>query len=210
MTIHAYNLSYLEHTANAVGFMLDYAVNGLDLDGAAYLQCFIQSGIAAQIELGNPKYIAGKSGTELCLDVMEITTGKPHEAIPFAAFERSDVYWIGWILTYYQWYSSRSFKDILDAIEFERLLALYSTLHEADVQKCYEVFDQYMDNAKSKLKTIRKRAGYTQEELADKSGISVNTIRAYEQKNKDLSKARFDIVLRLSRALNCTTEELAA
>ena len=40
-----------------------------------FLNRFIQSDIAEQFENGNPKYIAGKSGAELFLEVIEKTTG---------------------------------------------------------------------------------------------------------------------------------------
>ena len=73
----------------------------------------------------------------------------------------SDVYWVGWILAHYQWYSGRTFKSILDTISYRELLGLYGTLHEADVQKSYEVLDAHFFNTESKLKTMRKRCGLT-------------------------------------------------
>ena len=48
----------------------------------------------------------------------------------------------------------------------------------------------------------------TQEELAHESGVSLNTIRAYERKSKDINKAQIDIVLRLAKALRCDITEL--
>ena len=48
----------------------------------------------------------------------------------------------------------------------------------------------------------------TQAELADESGVSLNTIRAYERKSKDLNKAQFDIILKLSKALKCEVSDL--
>ena len=50
--------------------------------------------------------------------------------------------------------------------------------------------------------------GMTQEALANESGVSLNTIRAYERKSKDLNKASFDIVMRLAKALKCEVSEL--
>ena len=82
------------------------------------------------------------------------------------------------------------------------------TLHEADVQKSYEVLDAHFFNTESKLKTIRKRCGLTQEALAKVADVSVNTIRAYERKSKDLNKAQFDIIMRLTSALKCDISDL--
>ena len=59
-----------------------------------------------------------------------------------------------------------------------------------------------------KIKEMRLKKQLTQEELADESGVSLNTIRAYERKGKDINKAQFDIVLRLAKALKCDIIEL--
>ena len=48
----------------------------------------------------------------------------------------------------------------------------------------------------------------TQTELAGESGVSLNTIHAYERKGKDINKAQIDIVLRLAKALKCDITEL--
>lgn len=63
-------------------------------------------------------------------------------------------------------------------------------------------------NTESKLKTIRKRCGLTQDALAKAADVSVNTIRAYERKSKDLNKAQFDIIMRLTSALKCDISDL--
>lgn len=63
-------------------------------------------------------------------------------------------------------------------------------------------------NSESKLKNLRKKCGLTQEELAEESEVSINTIRAYERKSKDLNKAGFEIVMKLDRALKCDVSEL--
>ncbi len=208
MTIHAYSHLYLSKTSRTIGTMLHDAVCVFDESGTDFLHRFIQSGIAEQIENGQPNYLAGRSGLELFMEVMEKTTGKSYEIKLIESYDRSSVYWVGWLLTHYQWYSGQSFKSILDTIPYEELLGLYPTLHEADIQKSYAVLDMHFDRRESKLKTIRKRCGLTQEELAENADVSVNTIRAYERKSKDLNKAQSVIVLRLSKALCCEIEEL--
>lgn len=208
MTTHAYSQLYLSKASRAVGNMLHDAVVGFGMDGEDFLKRFIQSDIAEEIESGNPKYIAGKSGLELFLEVMEKTTGKAYDTNLIESYERSPVYWVGWMLTHYQWYSGRTFKSILDTVPYNELLGLYVTLHEADIEKSYEVLDAHFEKSESKLKTARKHCGLTQEELAHESGVSLNTIRAYERKGKDINKAQFDIVLRLAKALKCDITEL--
>lgn len=208
MTTHAYSQLYLSKASRAVGNMLHDAVIEFKMDGEDFLRRFIQSNVAEEIENGNPKYIAGKSGLELFIEVMEKTTGKAFDTELIESYERSPVYWIGWVLTHYQWYSGRTFKSIIDTIPYNELLGLYSTLHEADIEKNYEVLDAHFEKNGSKLKTVRKHCGLTQEELAHESGVSLNTIRAYERKAKDISKAQFDIVLRLAKVLKCDMIEL--
>lgn len=203
MTTPAYNPIYLSKAAKAVGNMLHDAVLEFGYDGSDFLRLFIQSDIAEQIENGNPKYVAGKSGVELFTEVIERTTGRQIDSAVIETYDRSDVYWVGWVLAHYQWYSGHSFRGILEAVSYDELLGLYDTLHEADVQKSYEVLDAHFDRSESKLKTVRKRCGITQEELAELSGASLNTIRAYERKAKDINKAQADIVVRLARALKC-------
>ena len=208
MMIHAYSQLYLSKSSRAVGNMLHDAVLEFGMDGTDFLKRFIQSDIAEQFENGNPKYIAGKSGLELFLEVMEKTTGKCYNADLIESYDRSDVYWVGWVLTHYQWYSGHTFKSILEIIPYNELLGLYGTLHEADIQKSYEVLDEHFVNSESKLKTARKHCGLTQEALARESGVSLNTIRAYERKSKDLNKAQFNIVMLFAKALKCEVSDL--
>lgn len=208
MATHAYSQLYLNKSSRAIGNMLHDAVLEFGMNGTDFLKRFIQSDVAEQIENGNPKYIAGKSGLELFLEVMEKTTGQIYTADLIENYDRSDVYWVGWMLTHYQWYSGHTFKSILDTVSYDELIGLYETLHEADIQKSYEILDSHFFQSDSKLKTARKHCRLTQEALAKESGVSLNTIRAYERKSKDLNKAQFDIVMRLAKTLKCNVSEL--
>jgi hypothetical protein len=104
--------------------MLHDAIYEFGMDGTDFLERFIQSGIAKYIEDGNPKYIAGRSGLELFLEVMERTSGKSYDVDYIVTYERSDAYWVGWMITQYQWYSGHSFKSILTVVPYEELLGL--------------------------------------------------------------------------------------
>ena len=139
---------------------------------------------------------------------MEKTTGETYDTDLIESYERSPEYWVGWMLTHYQWHSGRTFQSILDTVPYDELIGLYGTLHEADIQKSYDVLDAHFTKSDSKLKIARKHRGLTQEALANESGVSLNTIRAYERKSKDLNKAQFDIVMKLAKALKCEVSEL--
>lgn len=208
MMIHAYDSIYLDKAARIMGNMLHVAVIDQGMNGDNFLQQFIQSGIAEEFEQGNPKYVAGKSGGELFMDVHAETFQDKPIHVQVEHFERSDAYWAGWVLAHYQWYCGKSFEDILNTIPFCDLLSLYPTMHETDIRKCYEIMDMHFEHIPSKLKIIRKNIGLTQEELAKCTEVSLNTIRAYERKSKDINKAQVDILLRLSKGLCCEIKDL--
>lgn len=60
----------------------------------------------------------------------------------------------------------------------------------------------------NKLKQIREAAGITQAELAKATGISVRVLQNYEQGTRPLNGARAITVYRISKALQCTVEDL--
>lgn len=208
MTIRAYDSNYLSKASRALGAMLHDAVYQFGMDGGTFLDLFIQSGVAEAFENGSPKYIAGKSGLELYLEVMERTTGHGVQAQAEESYERSDAYWVGWMLAHYQWYSGHSFRSILDTVPYDELAGLYGTLHEADIQKAYEVMDAHFSQSMCALKAARRRAGLTQEELSERSGVSLSALRAYERRGKDPSRAQVETVLRLAKALKCEISDI--
>lgn len=61
---------------------------------------------------------------------------------------------------------------------------------------------------KSRLKFMREDKGMTQASLAEKSGVNLRLIQAYEQGYKDINKAQVIIVLQLSEALECDVYEI--
>ena len=58
------------------------------------------------------------------------------------------------------------------------------------------------------LKKMRIKNGLSQSGLAKASGVPLRTIQQYEQRQKDLSKARAEYLLALSRALSCDPSRL--
>ena len=59
-----------------------------------------------------------------------------------------------------------------------------------------------------RLKSCKKAAGLTQEELSERSGVSLSALRAYERPGKDLSRAQAETVLRLAKALKCEISDI--
>ena len=58
------------------------------------------------------------------------------------------------------------------------------------------------------LKEIRDNKGYSQQKLADISGVNIRMIQKYEQGDKDITKASVTTVYKLARALEVSIYEL--
>ena len=59
-----------------------------------------------------------------------------------------------------------------------------------------------------KLKIERENKGLSQSQLADKVGISVRTLQAFESGARPLEKAQVRTVLKLADALGCSVYDL--
>ena len=58
------------------------------------------------------------------------------------------------------------------------------------------------------LKANREKAGMSQPELAEKSGVNLRTIQGLECGQKDLNHSRLITLLKLCNALDCTLSSL--
>lgn len=206
----AYDKNYLEKARTTLGRMLDFAVYDLKLDLKDFFDRFIVSGIANDFENGDSKTIAGKSGVELAYEVMEKTGENVRNIKPRYTVNRSEEYWTGWSLAYYQWKTAISFSKIVEYIPINEIKALYSPYHEMDIRHFVDKMNELYINAKpeTNLKIYRKRAGLSQKELAEQAEIPVRMIQHYEQRQKNINKAQAEYLARLSRVLNCNIEEL--
>ena len=207
---HAYQEIYLSNAQSMLGDAFDYAINVCHIPGSSFVKLFIASTISKRLENGEPSYLSGKSGIEVAMEILAETTGKVPDAAPQEHFGRSREYWIGWAVAYYQWFSGRSYSEIFKVVTFEELQKLYDPLHEADITKFADILDARMREffTDTNLKRIRTAYGCTQAELAKRSGVSLRSIQMYEQRNKDINKASAETLLRLSRVLGCTMEDL--
>ena len=210
MMIHAYQEIYLTNAQAALGDLFDYAINVLKLKSKDFINMFLASSTSKRIEKGDALYIVGKSGIEMLLDIVEETTNKKIEIDPIAQYGRSREYWIGWAVAYYQWYSSRTFKEIFDTVSFAEFEVLYTTMHEADITKLIDVINQQIksNNKGTRLKRIRQGQKFTQAELAKRSNVSLRSIQMYEQQNKDINKASVETIKALAKALSCEMEDI--
>lgn len=207
---HAYHEIYLSKAQALLGDAFDYAVNDCGIPGEDFVKMFLVSSSGKRLENGEPACLAGRSGIELARDIIAETTGKEPAEQPGERFSRSAEYWIGWAVAYYQWYSDRKYGEIFRAVPYEDLERMYPTLHEADVTKFAEIMDARIRERfpETNLKRMRMNLGFTQAELAERSGVGLRSIQMYEQRNKNINKASADTLHRLARALNCAMETL--
>lgn len=154
--------------------------------------------------------IVGMSGVELAYKVLELTKGEETRTKPRYSVDRSEEYWTGWALAYYQWDSALSFEEIVRAVPIKRIVALYSPYHEMDIRQFCDKMNALYRSAQpeTKLKALRQRADLSQRELAEQSGVPLRTIQQYEQRQKSINKAQAEYLLMLARALCCDVEDL--
>lgn len=207
----AYNHYYLEDVMNNLGAMLDCSANVVHYDISVFYEMFLASGVASQIEMGNPRYMSGLSGIELMQIVFKKCSDKNIQNIDYHPFKRTPEYWAGWALAYYQWFTAKSFSYIQrNGLDIKTLISLYPTLHEVDLSKVVDtantIIERHIAESRSILKTLRKQLHITQSKLAELSGVSLRMIQAYEQGDQDIKKAEAQTVFALSKALGCKTE----
>ena len=208
METHAYNEAYLPYAMENLAVMMDCGINGCGISPSLFFSMFLSSGVAGYFEKGNPRYVAGLSGTELAHLVVETATGLA-PATNDGSFYLSPEYWAGWVLAYYQWKTGKSFRFIRDnGLDIEKVIAMYHPLHEADLDKFATVADEIIEKSVSPMKKARERIGLTQKELSQLSGVTLRMIRAYEQKSQDVAKANFSTISRLASVLHIDSDEI--
>lgn len=208
--IRAYSDMYLEGAMLRLGDMLEYACLDCGYDPDAFWKMFIHSGIADSFASGNVAIIAGKSGPEIAYMVLELEEKKTSLPKPAWRENRSDLFWCGWILAYYQWYTNQSFADIWKDISIRTLQKMYVTLHEADINKAVDIMQALQKPVQQKrsLADMRKIKGLTQQELAERAHMSVSQLQRLEYGERKVENLSLKTALALAKALNIEVEEL--
>ena len=113
-------------------------------------------------------------------------------------------------MAYFEWESGIPFESIVSKVPVSQIINMYSPYHEMDIRhfsdEMYVLINRHQDTCA--LARLRSYAGLSQKALSEKADVSVRMIEQYEQGKKDIRKAAADTVLRLSRALHCSMEDL--
>ena len=208
--IRAYDKVYLAKARTALGRMLDFAVYDLKYDIAEFFNLFIKSGVAKRFETGDFTVLVGMSGVELAYEVLEQSGVESERIKPNYAFSGSEEFWTGWALAYYQWETAMSFAEIVQYVPIKDMVALYQPYHEMDIRQFVDKVNEMYKAAKpeTNLKLLRQKAGLSQRELADLSGVPVRTIQQYEQRQKSINKAQAEYLVMLAQVLCCEVGDL--
>lgn len=208
--IHAYDKVYLDKARTALARMLDFAVHELRYDITEFFNLFVSSGIASRFEKGDYTLLVGMSGVELAYEVLEQSNIAVVRTKPRYAANRSEEYWTGWALAYYQWATALRFAEIVRWVPIKDIKALYSPYHEMDIRQFVDKMNELYKSARPEpnLKLLRQNAGLSQRDLSELSGVPVRTIQQYEQRQKNINKAQAEYLMALSRVLCCEMEDL--
>ncbi|MBO4266722.1 MAG: helix-turn-helix transcriptional regulator [Lachnospiraceae bacterium] len=206
----AFRETYLFDAMRNLGEMTEYAHDACDADIDNALRCFVISGYADRFGHGDPRVVAGISGTELYIRIMEkcgVLREWPRALIRYKTDEQ---YWVGYILAMFQWRTGIPFRSIINVIKTEDLYRMYPALHTASDDRAVDsVVELYQKRAiVSRLQEYRKMLGMTQSSLSKSSGVNLRTLQQYEIGDKDIRKASVDKVLALSNVLHCYPEDI--
>ena len=208
--ICAYDKVYLDKARTALGRMLDFAVYDLKYSLTDFFALFISSGVAERFGRGDFTLLVGKSGVELAYEVLDKSEINYERVAPNYTANRSEEYWTGWALAYYQWETGLSFEEIVNSVPIAEICLMYSPYHEMHIRQFVDRMNAYYRamQPETNLKKMRRKAGFSQSELAAISGVPVRTIQQYEQRQKNINKAQVEYLLMLAQALCCRVEDL--
>ena len=123
--------------------------------------------------------------------------------------DRSDLYWCGWALAYYQWHENKSFREIWNSISIRMMQKMYSTSHEADISKTVDIMrGMILPKKKIPVQTLRLTRGMTQQELADEAHMTVSQLQRLEYGERKVENLSLKTALALARALGVEVSEL--
>ena len=182
----------------------------LNLDPDIFGNAFAVSSVSKQFANGNPLYVAGMNGCELAREVLAETHTPFNDREDTMYLDKSAEYWAGWALAFYQWYSGRSFMDILTAVPLTCIIQMYPVYHEMDITQFTDPMDDLLNeaNPSTRLRTRRTNSGLSQSELAFNSGVALRQIQLFEQRQRNINNAAAITLLQLSKALCCRMEDL--
>lgn len=207
--MHAYDEMYLDGAMIRMGDMLEYACLDCGYAPDSFWKMFVNSGLARRFEIGDVSVVAGKSGPELAYMVLQNADHLEEFPAPAWRDDRSDLYWSGWVLAYFQWMTGYSFAMIWKHISIRTLQKMYPTYHEADISKAVDAMSDLIKPVqKTPVQTLRLVRGLTQQELAARAHMTVAQLQRIEYGERKVENLSLKTALALAKALGVDVEEL--
>ena len=154
--IYAYDETLISKAQISMAHMLDMAVNTYEYDLSEFYDMFLNSQYCPRFERGESSVIAGMSGHELAYSVISEYRDVQLRDYDFRV-DRTREYWIGWNLSYYQWFSSRSFRHINKLVSIPQLYSMYPTFHEMDISQFVDRLNEIdSEHKKQTFKRLRE------------------------------------------------------
>lgn len=200
--IRAYNEYYLSNVQSKLAEMFELAVYGEHIAIDTFALAFLSSPVCKAFETADPVFVCGKSSNEL----LSLVLGKSPVQTENGNFA-SPEYWVGWVLAYAQWFLNKPYQTLITALPCSKLMDSYFPYHEMDITKSVELIKSHIIDI-SPLRNFRTKKKLSQSDLATLSGVSLRSIKAYEQGTVDISNAQADTLYALSKVLGCTIEDL--
>lgn len=207
---YTYDEIYLNDAQNQMGSFFYYAFVVYKFTYEDFISTFINSKEFVLLEKGAPHLIAGLSGYELAVQILENEKAMHEFKSSTLIKNQGPYFWMGWALAYYQHHSSHPYKDIVRKVPLEEIYNMHEVYHQMDLIHFVEEMDKRYQNSKAvtKLKEIREKNGLSQSELAKKSGVKLRLIQLYEQRKNDINKGSAIALQYLANALNVSIQDL--
>ena len=220
----AYNRNYLENVETNLGAMLDCGINTLEFGARDFYNMFLDSDMSDKINRGDAYSICTLGGVELAEYVVCFAMNNSKyihvkkAADPAFNQHLNDAiintntkeYWAGRVIAEYAWEKNMSYQELDSYISIEEIIGLYNDFKNAD----YLVINIKLDEMLAKVKTVakvkarRELIGFSQSDLASRSGIPLRTLQQYEQRRKNINNAKAIYLVNLASVLRCDVRDL--
>lgn len=139
---HPYGETLLDKARLTLACMFDFAVNDCGVELNRFYNLFLDSDLSYRFARGESGVVAGKSGVELARELLFFVDGVNVMVDPSVSTDRSPEFWLGWCLSYYQWYKNISFQRITENIGIDYIIGMYNPYHEMDIMSFVEHLDE--------------------------------------------------------------------
>lgn len=196
--MRAYREENKEYVVNGFAAMMDFALRVKRRDAEEFIRSFVRGGVADGLGRADA-FLIGLSGVELYEKVTGEKCFEEH-ILP----EKSELLDKMRAVACFQFESGKSFKDIFRVLPVKKMLSESFSCTE----ELAELYEKSNKKRPTNLEYFRSEAGLSQSELAALSGVDIRSIQMYEQRRNDVSKAQYNILNALARALQCTVSDL--